>query len=157
MIELSHQNQEVLDILDTWLDAQSEGSSDYDQKLHRPASKVMLRVIMSAGAKFRTSRELPADEYSSVNKLLKTTWEAIQEEVTQKLPGETYKWWEGVLLIGDSSLETKKSRRTKLLGMSTEHQKMWAEWRQRNLEGGYRQVYTIGVAFGVSHGKRKLR
>ncbi len=94
MIQLSPPKHDLLDILDTWLDAQAEGACDYEQKLQRPPSAVRLKVLVSAGPNFRTSCELPAEECSSVNKLLKATWEAVQEEVAEKLPGETYKWWE---------------------------------------------------------------
>jgi hypothetical protein len=157
MIMASPPPHELLDIVDTWLEAQSSGAREPEKVLHRPPSKVILKILVSAGAKFRTSCDLPVSECHSINKLLKTTWEAVREEVEEKLPGETYKWWEGVVLIGNSSLETKKHRRMKLLGMNTEHQKTWMEWRHRNVEEGYRQVYTIGVAFGVPHCKRTLR
>lgn len=147
--------KELLDIIDTWLEAQTSGARDADKILQRAPSTVILKILVSAGGKFRTSCDLPASECHSINKLLKTTWEAVQQEVEEKQPGEAYKWWDGVLLTGNSSLETKKARRTNLLGMNTDHQKTWAEWRHRNVKGGYRQVYTIGVAFGVPYCKRK--
>jgi hypothetical protein len=156
MIMASPPLHELLDIVDTWLEAQSSGACDPEKILQRPPSKVILKILVSAGAKFRTSCSLPASECHSINKLLKTTWEAVREEVEENPLGETYKWWEGVLLIGNSSLE-KKNRKTKLLGMNTEHQKTWMEWRHRNVEEGYRQMYTIGVAFGVPHCKRRFR
>ena len=158
MIMKSPQPNELLNILDTWLDAQSQsqGDCDQDQILHRESNTVILRVLVSAGAKFRTSCDLPAEQCDHVTNLLKITWEAVQEQVTTSLPCEPYKWWEGVLLIGHSSLETNKSRRVKLLGMNIEHQKTWVEWRVRNIERGYQQVYAIGVAFGVPHRNRRL-
>lgn len=159
MVMDSSQPHSLLDILDNWADAQSqsEGVCDQDQIFRRESKSVILRVLVSAGAKFRTSCDLPAEQCHHINSLLKITWETVQEQVTISVPCESYKWWEGVLLIGHSSLETKKSRRVKLLAMSTEHQKTWVEWRERNVERGYQQVYTIGVAFGVPHGKRRLR
>lgn len=130
---VSSQSHELLDILDTWLDAQSEGFCDPDQILHRKSNTVLLQVLVSTGAKFRTSCDLPAEQCPTVNKLLKTTWEAVQRKVTTSPPSESCKWREGILLIGNSSLESKKSRKVKLLGFNAEHQKTWQEWRDRNL------------------------
>ena len=154
----SPQSNDLLDILNRWLDAQlqAEGSCDPDIILHREPNTVILRVLVSAGAEFRTSCDIPAEQCDNINKLLKTTWEAVQEKVAKTLYGESYKWWEGVVLVGNSSLEKKKERRVKLLGMNNEHQKTWLEWRKRNVEEGYQRVYTLGVAFGVPHGKRRL-
>jgi hypothetical protein len=155
----SSQPHPLLDILDNWVDAQSqaEGACDQDQILQRISNTVILQVKVSAGAKFRTTCELPAEQCYNINRLLKMTWEAVQEQVATSLPCESYKWWEGVLLIGHSSLETKKNRWIKLLAMDTEHEKTWMEWRVRNVEGGFAKVYTIGAAFGVPHCKKRLR
>lgn len=153
----SHPPSELLDIIENWLEAQSQGNCHPDQALSRETNAVTLRVLVSAGAKFRTFYDLPADQCDSVNTLLKTTWEAVGEAVTKSLPVGSQEWWEGVVLISNSSLETKKSPMTKLLSMNTEHQYTWLEWRHRNIQSGYQQVYVIGVAFGVPLCKRRLR
>ena len=154
----SPQPIELLDTLDRWIDAQlkAESPCDPDPILRRKPKDVIFRVLVSAGPEFRTTCYVPAGRCRNVNNLLQTTWEAVQVKVAKHLPGELYKWWEGVVLVGNSSLEKKKSRRVKLVGTIAEHQKTWFEWRKRNIEEGYQRVYTVGVAFGVPEGQRRL-